>query len=303
MTHQDILSLFFANLKLWLKAGKRIKSRRPIFIVGTGRCGTTLLASMIGSHSNIIITPETTFLFDIDQMLKSSDDVDSLVNKFTRHTRWIDFQISSQKLLQKLKRYSILTVPIVMDEFYDCFTETFNKPRWGDNTPFYVELLPKISKIWPNAYVIHIVRDGRGVANSWRNVFWGPKNIEEAAFLWKKRINKCREDSKLFKNYFETKYESLIMHPEKTLTEICEFIDEPFEKQMLQYHKFDGRDRYKSMVKNTDWKMRKEYHKNITRPLDIKITEKWRYELDQQHISKFQIISGDLLTKLGYPLI
>lgn len=303
MIQNGILSLFPINPKLWLNVSRRIKNRRPIFIVGTGRCGTTLLASMIGTHSHITITPETAILFHIDQMLKSCSDAESLIHRFTQNSRWMDFQISPEKFLQRLKGYSILTVPIVMDEFYDCFTEVSNKLRWGDNTPTYSEILPQITKIWPNAYVIHIFRDGRGVATSWRKVFWGPKNIEESAFLWRKRINKCREDSKLCKNYLEIKYESLILYPEEKLREICEFIEEPFEKKMLAYYKLDGRNRYLSMIKNQRWKMRKEYHKNLNKPLDMEIAERWRSELNRQQISKFQIIAGDLLAELGYPII
>ncbi len=301
MIYKGIQGILSINPKLWLKVSGQIKNRRPIFIVGTGRCGTTLLASMIGTHSNIVITPETAVLFEIDQIFKSCDSTDSLVNMFTQSTRWLDFQISPERFLQRLKCQRVLTLPVILDEFYACFTEISNKPRWGDNTPAYSELLPKIIKIWPNAYVIHIYRDGRGVAGSWQKVPWGPKNIEESAFLWRNRIIKCREDSKLCKYYHEVKYESLIQHPEEILRELCEFIEEPFEKEMLEYYKFDGRERYNTMIKNHEWNQRKEYHKNLNRSLNIEIAEKWRDYLDTQQIAKFQIIAGDLLGELGYP--
>ena len=36
-----------------------------------------------------------------------------------------------------------------------------DKPRWGDKTPHYVRHIPTLVNIFPNAQVLHIIRDPR----------------------------------------------------------------------------------------------------------------------------------------------
>ena len=66
------------------------------------------------------------------------------------------------------------------------------KARWGDKTPRYVESIPFISGLFPDARFVHLVRDGRDVALSYANVPFGPKTVARAASLWAKRVRKGR---------------------------------------------------------------------------------------------------------------
>ena len=275
----------------------------PIFIVGTQRCGTTLLASVLSSNPNIVITPETTILFKIQDVLKVTQDARTLAYIFTKHERWNDFSITESMLYKKLKRHSKLNVCNVMNEFYNCFTEVSGKPRWGDNTPGYSEIILKIIDIWPSAYIIHIFRDGRAVAASWLNLSWGPKTIEEAAYRWSKRITKCREDSGCVENFFEVRYEDFVSDFFTELQKICRFISESIDQRMLDYFNYDGPDRFRLMTKNPFWDARKEYHKNILRPPDPSLIDKWRKVLTQSQVEKFQALTGNLLNDLGYELV
>jgi hypothetical protein len=45
----------------------------------------------------------------------------------------------------------------------------------GDKTPNYVLEIPTLLEIFPRAKVIHIYRDGRDVALSWRAIPLGPR--------------------------------------------------------------------------------------------------------------------------------
>ena len=202
---------------------------RPIFIVGTQRCGTTLLASVLGSHPNIVITPETTLLFNLDGVLRYSQDADVLADIISEHPRWPDFEIPSEMLRRRLRGHETFTPSVVMNEFYDCFRELSGKPRWGDNTPTYAEILSYIAGIWPDACVIHTFRDGRAVAASWFSLPWGPSSIDEAARVWKERIVKCRADSSVVRNFLEVRFEDLVVKLEAETREVCRFIEESFD--------------------------------------------------------------------------
>ncbi len=60
------------------------------------------------------------------------------------------------------------------------------KLRWGDKTPYYVLHIPKLLEWWPDAQIIHIVRDGRDVALSLfaRRHDFAAYNTYHAAKVW-----------------------------------------------------------------------------------------------------------------------
>lgn len=66
-------------------------SESPIFIVGPGRSGTTLMRKMISAHSRLSITPETHFLKRADKrgdIHGSPEDFDEF---WEEYTSWIRF--------------------------------------------------------------------------------------------------------------------------------------------------------------------------------------------------------------------
>lgn len=278
------------------------KNINPIFIVGVPRSGTTLLASILSTHSNIIIPNETEFIFHLRTVLEKNNNVENVIKWFTHYKRWMDFNIPEELLKKKLEKHYNLNIYNVLDDFYNCFVELSGKKRWGDKTPTYSKLLKSISRNWPYAYVIHIIRDGRAVANSFLKLNWGPNNIKKAAELWKKNILKCRKDSKYIKYYYEIRFENLLSDFDNEIRDICNFINESFEEDMLLFYKKNGVNRYNEMIKNKNINMntRKEYHKNIIKPIDKNIAEKWKSELSMNQIKKFQDVAGDLLTELNY---
>ncbi len=64
------------------------------------------------------------------------------------------------------------------------------KPRWGDKTPYYVCIFPKLLEWWPDAQIIHIVRDGRDVALSMfaRRHDFRAYNTYHAAKQWEQYV-------------------------------------------------------------------------------------------------------------------
>ena len=66
-------------------------------------------------------------------------------------------------------------------------------PRiWVDHTPQNLIHAKLLVDLFPDARMIHIVRDGRAVANSLMRVDRGPNNIEDAANFWVNTGRKSR---------------------------------------------------------------------------------------------------------------
>ena len=120
----------------------------PFFIVGSGRCGSTLLRIMLASHSRLGIPPETWFLiplvhrFGIDRSLRG-DEVERAVSIITGDYRWPDMKIDVHEFRREVGRLNGIFVRDLAEIVYRQHLNTEGKPRWGDKTPVYIEILPE----------------------------------------------------------------------------------------------------------------------------------------------------------------
>jgi hypothetical protein len=154
-----------------------MKTRRPVpFVVGMGRSGTTLLRLMLDAHPELAIPPETHFLADLQKDLTLVDFYNILVTYRT----WSDFGISHREFLQELRDIENFDVSNGLRCFYRLYARRFAKVRWGDKTPLYSSRMLNISDLLPETRFVHLIRDGRDSALSYRSVWFGPRDDLEA---------------------------------------------------------------------------------------------------------------------------
>lgn len=196
---------------------------QPIFIVGCPRSGTTLLRLILDSHSNISCGPETKFLDDLKKITK---------NHWERLERYgFEREYWKQKIAQ------------FFCSFQQEYANKRGKKRWADKTPQYVKQLEFIDWLFPSCQIIHIIRDGRDVVASHHDR-WGYKSAIEATRLWPDCVSSgCNYGKKLPKErYLEIRYEDLVAQPEVTLRDLFNYLQEPWEPEVLEYEKFSHDD-------------------------------------------------------------
>lgn len=155
-----------------------VATTAPFFIVGSGRCGSTLLRMMLASHSRLSIPPETWFLipplvkrFSIDRPLNAAE-IESAVSVITGDYRWPDMKIDAQEFRHAVGQLAQPRVRDLAEVVYRWHVQTEGKARWGDKTPVYIEILPELASMFPGSRFIHLVRDGRDVAKSFKATGW-----------------------------------------------------------------------------------------------------------------------------------
>lgn len=104
---------------------------------------------------------------------------------------------------------------------------------WGDKSPRYIRHIKLLYSNYPNAKLIHIVRDVRDYCLS-INKAWN-KNIYRAAQRWNDDVMQVLNDTKMVpKNSFlQVKYEDLLDNPEIEVLKILNFLNLRFDRKIL----------------------------------------------------------------------
>lgn len=273
---------------------KRIDN--PLFIIGNPRSGTTMLRLMLMSHSKVMIPPECGWAFWLYDKYKDQEcGVSNYIIDMTRCKKMELWNIDRNKLFRYLlesnpKNYADLINDIYI--FYGRDKKDFT--IWGDKNNFYIDYIDQIKEVFPKARFIHLVRDGRDVACSYREINKKeitskyapnlPDNIEEIANEWKDNVNKAEKADGI-----TLRYEQIAQAPAYHLKQICNYLEIYYEPEMLDFHKTDSGEPEEFL----QWKYRNKY------PLSPNIG-RHKVELSEYDLSVFNKIAGKELKRYGY---
>lgn len=175
------------------------------------------------------------------------------------------------------------------------FAARIGKPDadvWVDHTPGNVRHTRELLQHFPEATIVHIVRDGRGVTASVLPLDWGPNSAFEARRWWPGWVAsglaaELRHPGRVLRVH----YEDVLRDPRETLARLCESLDLQPEKQMGSATEF-GADQTAL-----------GQHALVMRPPDPSRIEAWKATLSPREIEIFESSTGDLLESLGYDLV
>ena len=282
------------------------------FVVGVGRSGTTLLRLMLDAHPDLAMPPETGFVPDLIAATKPTGArPEDALAAVTGHRKWGDFPMSEDELMARWRALDPVTPRAAVRTFYELYAEHQGKPRWGDKTPGYTLEMGPISHTLPEAYFVHVIRDGRAVALSrMRTLALRPTEISKVARRWQRRLRKARSKGERLDHYLEIRYEALIREPEATLRQVAEFIELPWDPAMLDYHE-RSEERLSELDRDIPaWgrklprsaESRMALHQQTTKPPDPARIDRWREELSAEELRAFEDEAGETLAELGYEL-
>jgi hypothetical protein len=198
----------------------RIALYKPIFIIGSSRSGTSMLANLLGA------SPELHF-FAEKPMVR-------------RHMwRMVEEPSSISDELPQLEKTLVRLSGISRGQ------------RLLEKTPGHSLLADSLAAYFPDAKFIHILRDGRDVASSMLKHSWiGPELLEVHKVFWFKLLpedfqnewqklsawergilrwavyaNAARRISSCSKRYLEIEYEKLCQSPTQSIQNIINFLE------------------------------------------------------------------------------
>lgn len=215
-----------------------------IFVVGCPRSGTTLLQSLLASHSEIASFPESKFFLNL---------IAEPREKSRRYKLGL-ISLTLRPILEKFlgdvdapeMRQSLPKLPFVR-LYVNCFDRTLRqlaqregKSIWLEKTPEHLHSIYDIEQYLPQAKFIHIVRDGADAISSlydlcqrhpqiWGQYFDGLDGC----------INRWLNDVAISQGYLPqtghivVRYETLVSSTESEVQRLCQFLGLSFEPAML----------------------------------------------------------------------
>lgn len=134
----------------------------------------------------------------------------------------------------------------ILSRFMELQMNHEGKARWGNNAPRDVFNIKDIVQCFPDAKFIVCVRDVRDFLVSYKNKWkvTSAQNIERlkalyhpvvTSLLWKTSVRQVPIIKSLVvaKNLMILPYEHLVKSPQKAIRELCAFVDETYEADML----------------------------------------------------------------------
>ena len=271
----------------------------PFFVVGIGRSGTSLLRLMLHSHPRIAIPYESHFITDYYKNLtkygnlEENSNFTGLIKDILNEplTKMWDHSFDLERII---KNSEYRTFRGAIHAVYHDYAKGKGKARWGDKSD-YLDRMHTMNEIFPDAQFIHIIRDGRDVANSVLKLPWGPNDIIRAAEWWEKYIWLARRVGAVLgkERYIEVKYEDLVEDPECELKRLCLFLDEEYTPEMLEYHK----DSDKAIPDS-----RKGQHYNLDSAPKRSRSYAWKREMRPSDVALFNRYANDMLKEVSYEI-
>jgi hypothetical protein len=289
------------------------EARGMPIVVGAPRSGTTLLRFMLDSHPDVAIPPETGFLAIADRLNGAGDELrrdffDAVTRFPPEAPGWEDFGIPAEQFRASLQEIDPFSVADGYRAFYRTYAARFGKTRWGDKTPTYCLCLSTIEAVLPEAHFIHVIRDGRDVALSLREMWFSPgRSIEVQADYWHRCVSTARRQGTRCRKYLEVRFEDLIRNSERVLRTVCEFLGLGYSAEMKRYHERtperleEHRDRRRangSLLVSHAERLRQQA--SVMRPPEESRVHAWKQRLSQDERHRFEAISAPLLLELGY---
>lgn len=286
---------------------------QPFFILSNPRSGSSLLRVICDSHPEITIPPEcgfTEWWYEKYKDWKSEENKTKRLDIFcidlasSRKFETWDFDFEYFKNLVKdynPQNYADL-VALVHISFG--LMKKKDLKAWGDKNNYFINKTNLLNHLFPEAKFIYIVRDGRDVATSYISLKnlktespYAPKlpsEIDEIALEWNKNNIKVTSFLSGLKesNILIMRYEDLVNRLEENCKLICEFLNVPFNPQMLEYYKISL-----EPTQTLDWKM-----KTLKSPDKLAIG-KYKKLLTSEEINLFNSIAGKTLKKFGYEVL
>jgi len=206
----------------------------PILIVGQFRSGTTWVYDVLTSHPEAAGAFES-WIFTRNQGvagLLGEGHFKHDVGLFGREYR-LGQLVTRERLVEDVRQLSAGWLAEALEPHHRFLVE---------KTPLHYATLPSIAELFPQARIIHVLRDGRDVvvsglaaARSWGRGYFQPLPVATGAARWETAVRTARaEGARLGLPFMEIRYEELRASPGDGIRRLLEFCGMPHDDELVE---------------------------------------------------------------------
>jgi hypothetical protein len=289
---------------------EEVGDQNLFFIVYKARSGSTYLADILARHPDIGIAPESNFVLALwnwsgggSKVVVTRAQLTEVLNLVYSESKFRTWGIDKATLFDEL----LTCLPLSVGDLARQIISIYCRQRYPGSRIYglkkgaYIRHIPSLLKLFLDAKLIHIIRDGRAVFASSKKATHSETglpfetNPSLSALHWKHTVS-------IFDQYrekefaLEVKYEELLREPEKTLGEILSFLrvynkDFPVRALLEPHHEsLLVHERYAHL------------HPNVGKLPQLSRISTWQQELSQSEIKAFERMVGSALLDKGYAL-
>ncbi|MCW6007205.1 sulfotransferase [Micromonospora sp. CPCC 205371] len=258
-----------------------------------------MLQLMLHAHPSIAVPPETRFVLEAYWNRRSFGDLRDPQRRRALarwivarpETRFVDLKLDPEDVTERIVA-APGTLGTALATVFRAYGRRFDKPRWGDKRPSYVTNLAILTRLFPHAQIVHIVRDGRDCVASLKHMPWHHHGIFHSVSAWAQAIDHGRWAARVLgpSGYHEIRYENIVSDPEPELRALCAFLGHRYDAAMLE----------PASLASIAVPEHKSWHARTRQPLDTQQIGRWRADLTPDEIGLCEAVLGARLRYHGY---
>jgi hypothetical protein len=274
-----------------------------IQIIGTQRSGSNLLRVML-DQSPYVTAPHpphilSTFLplmplyGNMDEQSYASLVSDVVDFVHANPVVWNNITLNKEDILVRSVNHNIYEA---FKRVYETAAISQGAQYWCCKSMVNVHFAGDMEANGIHPKYIFLYRDGRDMAVSFKKAVVGEKHAYHLARQWKHDQEACLQLKKNIcpERFYSLCYEDLIAEPRKQMNMLCEFLNIPYQENMLDF--YTSKTSIAAAAAGQMWV-------NLTKPVIRNNSGKFLTELPYHELEVFEMVAGETLIKLGYQTV
>lgn len=285
-------------------------STRAYFVLGNPRSGTSLFRSMLNAHPATVVPPECGFILWLADTWgkadwKATGALAAFADAVLASRKFETWELTKEQLLAELERAPVQDYRDAVTRVVQAYARSKGRSVqcWGDKNNYYVTQVDALKALFPDASFLHITRDVRDVACSYRELMgrsidskYKPVLAVDVAAIateWVENNTNVLAALEGHPGYLRLRYEDLVADVAGTMRTV-------FAKLGLPTEGLVGADMHlRSLDEPTEFL---QWKAKLTAPADSASVGRYRTDLPAEEIAVIERVAGPLMVQLGYAL-
>ncbi len=291
---------------------------RLAFISGSPRSGTTLLSTVLNAHQHVSVCPERQFLLFFGSQFKAKNNLSErdysrlkdyfFIEKRTAHGSIWQFNgtfFNKHFTLNNTADFSFSRFAKIAYLSQQIPSKNYDEIHYLiDKNPVYSSNVQLLEKTVPKGKFVILTRDYRDHLKSYKlgqSANLGNRSLYFYAIIWRLQNISLRKRRNR-ENFLFVRYEDFVSQPEKSLIDICTFLDFEYHSDLLKFNddlEISNLDSGNTQNSQAQSRLKHKYTM-LSKPINADNLGAWRSNLTNEEVKMAEVICGSIGSHYDY---